>query len=247
MALKKCEKCGQEINYHSKFCFHCGHPQKELNENLIPNKQRSNLYILLVFLIPIIVIALLIYNNNKGKTNFNNQDTSNTPTTETSNNNEVMESSKNEILNSNKNKNGMNYLGYHTLNLEEALKDDEIDYELNNYKETKDQINIYLFRGKGCGYCKLFLEYVANDLVNKYGNYFKLVSFEVWYDEDNRELMNQVADFMGDSVTGVPYIIIGDQTFLGYSSDYNSSIESAITSLYNSKNRYDVFEEMNLS
>ena len=73
-----------------------------------------------------------------------------------------------------------------------------------------------------------------------------MVTFEIWNDDDNSALMDTVGDFFGDNDSnfGIPYIIIGDKTFVGYAESMNTSIESAITSLYNSSNRYDVFEEM---
>ena len=54
-----------------------------------------------------------------------------------------------------------------------------------------------------------------------------------------------MATFLGDEAGGVPYIVIGDKSFLGYASSINSEIEAAVTALANSKNRYDVFEEIN--
>lgn len=134
---------------------------------------------------------------------------------------------------------------YNTKNLEESLKDENITYDLSNYKENDNQITIYMFRGRGCVHCQDFLNYVNDNLVKGYGDKFKLVSFETWYDDNNKSLLNKVATFLGDEAGGVPYIIIGDKSFLGYGSTLNSQIETAIDTLYNSKERYDVFEEMN--
>ena len=133
---------------------------------------------------------------------------------------------------------------YNTLNLVQALEDEEISKDFKNYEETDDQITIYMFRGKGCGYCRSFLNFI-NSITTEYGNYFKLVSFEAWYDANNSALLDTISTFMGEKATGVPYIIIGDQAFPGYSNSYDDSIKQAITTLYNSKDRYDVFEEYN--
>ena len=133
---------------------------------------------------------------------------------------------------------------YKSLNLVEALKEEEIDQDFSDYSENENQATIYLFRGKGCGYCRSFLTYL-NGIVDDYGKYFKVVSYEVWKDSDNSALMKKVASFLGEEVTGVPYIVIGDKTFSGYSSAYDEDIESAIMDLYNSEDKYDVFEEMN--
>ncbi len=134
---------------------------------------------------------------------------------------------------------------YKTMNLEETLNAEGITADLSNYIENDNQIPIYMFRGQGCTHCEDFLEYVAKTLVPNYGSYFKLVSFETWSDANNSNLLKTVSSFLGDAASGVPYIVIGDKTFLGYGESFNSDIESAITSLYNSNNRYDVFEEMN--
>ena len=132
---------------------------------------------------------------------------------------------------------------YQTKNLEQTLKEENIEVDLSNYKETDDQITIYLFRGNGCGYCNGFLKFLSS-IVPEYGKYFKLESYEVWGSKDNNELMEKVGAFLEHDATGVPFIIIGDKVFPGYASQYDESIKSAIVTLYNSEERYDVFEEM---
>jgi len=134
---------------------------------------------------------------------------------------------------------------YKTLNLKEALAEEEIEEKFTNYKETDDQITIYLFRGKGCGFCRSFLEFM-NSITDEYGKYFKMVSYEVWNDSNNSALLTEVSTFLNQPASGVPYVIIGDQVFPGYASSYDDSIKAAIKELYNTKkkDRYDVFEEM---
>ena len=140
----------------------------------------------------------------------------------------------------------INIEDYKTLDIKGALEEEGITPKLDNYSENDKQITIYLFRGKGCQFCRKFLNYVNDTLISKYGSMFKIVSFEVYNDADNSALMDTVGDFFGDNDSnfGIPYIIIGDKTFVGYAEDMNTSIESAITSLYNSSDRYDVFEEI---
>ncbi len=132
---------------------------------------------------------------------------------------------------------------YNTLNLKEALKDEEIDEAFKSYKETDKQVTIYLFRGKGCGFCRAFLTFL-NSIVDDYGKYFKVVSFEVWNDEENSALLSSVAAFLNKDLQGVPFIVIGDKVFDGYSDAYDEDIKSTIKELYDSKDRYDVFAEM---
>lgn len=133
---------------------------------------------------------------------------------------------------------------YSTMNLEEALNQEEIDIAFNNYKENDNQVTIYLFRGNGCNYCRAFLTYL-NSIADENGK-FKVVSFEVWNDKDNNDLLDEVAKFLDQDIQGIPFIIIGDQVFQGYGETYNEEIEKAIDDEFQKSpnERYDVFEEM---
>ncbi len=135
---------------------------------------------------------------------------------------------------------------YKTMNLKETLDQEGIKMTATDYVETDDQITIYMFRGNGCGYCKAFLTYLES-ITKEYGKYFKLVSFEVWNDADNAELLGAIGSFLGQDASGVPYIVIGDQVFPGYAESYNTGIENAIKTLYETEKseRYDVFEAYN--
>lgn len=127
--------------------------------------------------------------------------------------------------------------------LEDALKEEEVKYNFKDYDENvNNKITIYLFYGSGCPHCQEFLEYVSKDLIKKYGDYFKIVTYEVWNNTDNARLMNEVANFMNDPTGAVPYIIIGDTTFSGYAKSMNSKIEAAIKKEYEKEKRYDVLE-----
>lgn len=135
--------------------------------------------------------------------------------------------------------------GYSSLNLDEALTEEGIDHDFSNYEENNDQAIIYLFRGKGCGYCKKFLTFL-NSIVDDYGKYFKVVSYEVWYDQENASLLTKVSNYLGTSAEGVPYIVIGDKVFPGYASSYDEDIKDAIKKQYDSKNEYDVMKKLSV-
>ncbi len=142
----------------------------------------------------------------------------------------------------------INISDYNTETLEDVFKSEGINTDLSNYKESEDKINIYLFRGKGCPHCSDFINYINDTILKKYANYFNFISFETWYDENNAKLLNKVGEFFNYDTSsqefGIPFIIIGDKTFVGYSSSFNSQIEEEIVKLYNSEDRYDVFEKM---
>ena len=131
---------------------------------------------------------------------------------------------------------------YKTTGLEETLKLDGIDITYDSYKENDKQVPIYLFWGNGCGVCKNFLTFL-DSITDEYGKYFKLVAFEVWYDANNSNLMTTVSNYLGQPAGGVPYIVIGDQVFGGFSENSEESIKKAIKDLYDSEEKYDVFED----
>lgn len=109
-----------------------------------------------------------------------------------------------------------------------------------------DKATIYLFRGKGCGYCRALLTFL-NSINDDYADMYDLVSFETWNNQDNYELMGKISSFLEQPAQGVPYLIIGDKVFPGYANVYDEDIKSAIKDLYNTdkSKRYDVFEAYN--
>ena len=133
---------------------------------------------------------------------------------------------------------------YKTLDFRETLAEEEIEEAFKNYKPNSDAITIYLFRGKGCGYCHRFLDFM-NSITDEYGKYFKMESYEVWNDSNNSKLLGEVSEYLGQEAGGVPYIIIGDQVFPGYADTYDDGIKAAIKEQYEADTRYDVFEEYN--
>lgn len=106
---------------------------------------------------------------------------------------------------------------------------------------ASDKVNVYFFRGDGCSYCASAEEFFES-IKDEYEQYFNLVDFETWYDTDNAELLEEVADYLGQEVEGVPYIVIGKETWNGYSSDYDDAIKKAIKDEYEK----DVTERVNI-
>jgi glutaredoxin len=108
---------------------------------------------------------------------------------------------------------------------------------------AEKKINVYLFKGEGCPHCEEALEWFKDTLANDsdYSNRYKLVEYEVWYDEDNSKLMNDVAEELDTKASGVPFIVIGDKFFSGFASDSSpDEIKSAIETAYNNDKYEDV-------
>jgi len=135
--------------------------------------------------------------------------------------------------------------GYKSMNLKETLKDEEIEEVFTAYSENKKQVPIYMFRGAGCPHCSEFLDFL-NDLAKTEGYKFKLVSYEIWLDSNNRDLLEKVAEKMNFQASGVPVIIIGKKVYQGYDSSDDESIKKQINLMYKQdvKDRYDVFDDI---
>lgn len=130
------------------------------------------------------------------------------------------------------------------LDLKDTLEEKEITIADKNYKETDKQIKIYLFRWTSCSHCYDFLVYL-NSLVPEYGYMFKLRSYETTTNQDNNAVMGKVKKYFGDgNKTGVPYIVIGNETFYGFGESSKKGIVDAIKSLYESKVKFDVFDAL---
>lgn len=132
--------------------------------------------------------------------------------------------------------------GYIVENLEEVLTRKKIDHDLKDYEENDKQVPVYLFYGINCGYCERFINFM-NSIVEEYGEYFKLVAFEV-SEKKNSDLMSKAAKQLNKDGRGVPLIVIGDKAWEGYASDYDDEIKSAIKKLYDKDDRYDLLEEI---
>ena len=95
-----------------------------------------------------------------------------------------------------------------------------------------EKVKVYFFRGEGCSHCAEAEEFFKS-IQNEYGKYFDIVDYEVWNDEDNADLMEEVAKVRGEEAGGVPYIIIGDQSWNGYAKIKEQYAKDT-------KDRYDV-------
>ena len=108
-------------------------------------------------------------------------------------------------------------------------------------EDAKEKINVYLFRGEGCPHCaeaEEFFDSLASD--EEYSKYYELVKYEVWYDENNANLMNDVAKKLGTEANGVPFIVIGEKYFSGYASSMDEEIKEAIKTAYESDEYTDI-------
>lgn len=106
----------------------------------------------------------------------------------------------------------------------------------------KEKVNVYLFWGDGCRFCASAKEFFNNEN-SENSKYYNLVTYEVWYDQEGRNMMQEVAGKLGVEVRGIPFIVIGDKYFSGYSSGMNDKFNEAIMSCYESQDCIDIMKE----
>ena len=108
--------------------------------------------------------------------------------------------------------------------------------------ESKE-VKVYFFRGEGCSHCAE-AEAWFESIEAEYGSYFEVIDYETWYNQENAELMQQVAEARNEDASGVPYIIIGKQSWNGFTESYGEEMISRIKSEFetNVEDRYDIME-----
>lgn len=106
------------------------------------------------------------------------------------------------------------------------------------------KVDVYLFEGEGSRSsenAKSFLGELKAD--PEYGEYFDIVEYEVWNDEDNYDLLEMVADEFNRSET-VPFIVIGNNCFDQYKLSMNEEIKNRIRYEYNNDSYVDVVDRV---
>ncbi len=99
--------------------------------------------------------------------------------------------------------------------------------QFSKISEAGDTLNAYLFYGQGCPHCAKEEEFLES-IKDKYPT-LKVNTFEVYYNKENGELMSKVSKTLGVTANGVPFFVLGDKTFVGFSENITpKEIESRI-------------------
>lgn len=109
--------------------------------------------------------------------------------------------------------------------------------------EESKEVTVYFFRGEGCSHCAE-AEAWFESIEEEYGSMFNIVDYETWYNEDNAALMQRVAEARGEEAQGVPYIIIGNKSWNGFTESYESEMIEQIKSEFEKdvNDRYDIMK-----
>ena len=103
---------------------------------------------------------------------------------------------------------------------------------------AKEPVKVYFFHSNTCGFCQAALEFF-DSIEEEYGEKFDLVKYEI-SSEENWNLLESTLATLGKEYEGVPFFVIGEESFIGYSSASDASIKAAIDKVYEQDDRYDV-------
>jgi len=105
-----------------------------------------------------------------------------------------------------------------------ALCSPVVPHDDTSFNENK--ISIYFFRGEGCPHCKneeRFLEVMKAEYPQ-----LEINSYEVWFNEANREFLQKMTKSAGIKLTGVPVTFIDKKVFVGFSENIGQEINEII-------------------
>ena len=214
----KCIYCNNDIMDNSNTCPHCGCIQPKKG-NILP------LIIIIVFiLLACGTVVTYYFSSNKTMTYSNNEEK------------EIIENDRdNEVIQ-----------GPGTTN--DDTNNDNNNNNNNNNTPTvsRNEIKVYEFYGATCSYC-MALNTWFQSIESEYGQYYELVQYEVWSNTENQELMYDVADYLNITVSGVPFVVIGNKYTLGFSETTTPNIIiNYIMEEYNKNDseRVDVVKEV---
>lgn len=93
-------------------------------------------------------------------------------------------------------------------------------------KKEDNKINLYLFHGKECPHCEEERNWL--DSIKEDYDDLNIYDYEVWHNDHNKELMNQVKETLNINTTGIPLTIIGNDYYVGFSDTSKSIIQNKI-------------------
>lgn len=109
-------------------------------------------------------------------------------------------------------------------------------------KPSKDKLNIYIFWGDGCPHCKHLAEFLG-EKQSEIGDKISLYTFEVWKNKNNLSFLKSFGKFLGENPKGVPYIIIGNKTYSGFSETDEETKQEIINLIKTEANKTDKIDK----
>lgn len=96
-------------------------------------------------------------------------------------------------------------------------------FALVSVKAQTSVITAHLFYGRECPHCEAELKWFDTYLAQNPD--VRLVKYEVWHDSVNQDRLLAATAAMGQEPSGIPYLIIGKETIVGYTSDKGTGVQ----------------------
>ena len=96
-----------------------------------------------------------------------------------------------------------------------------------NIEPSENKINLYLFHGEECPHCADERKWL-DTIKDTYKDNLNIYYYEVWHNEDNAKLMQKVKSEFKVEKNSVPFTVIGEKYYLGFSTTVGSSMENTI-------------------
>ncbi|MBQ3435637.1 MAG: hypothetical protein IJH13_01300 [Bacilli bacterium] len=91
---------------------------------------------------------------------------------------------------------------------------------------AKEKVTIYFFHGRGCPHCAEEEKFLDN-LKTKYDN-IVIKDYEVWYNDENKKLMDKVKKELKTESSGVPFTVISDVGTIGYTDSIGRKLDRLV-------------------
>lgn len=91
---------------------------------------------------------------------------------------------------------------------------------------AKEKVNLYLFHSETCVHCQAEIEYLES-LKESYDN-LKVHLYEVDRNKDNQSMMIKVKETLGIDSPNVPFTVIGNYYYIGFSDGIGDGIEELV-------------------
>lgn len=106
-------------------------------------------------------------------------------------------------------------------------------FAICNIKAEENLVNLYLFYSKTCPHCEEEIK-MLDSIKDDYKN-LRIYKYEL-SEDNNSEIFRNVATLFDLNISGVPFTIVGEKTFIGYGENSKKTIIGAID--YYSKHGY---------
>lgn len=110
-------------------------------------------------------------------------------------------------------------------------------------------VDMYIFYGDGCSHCAELEEYIKTSLRSdsRVKDIVRITYFETWYDTTNQQFLSAVSKELGTEIKGVPFILIGDQTFSGFGGQMGEDLVAKIIEQSKNNKYVDVIAKVKAS